>query len=83
MKLYIIAVSAQGDDLIVKNNENMRKAIIPWNMLSCVEPGLKYRSECLAELRRRVDGDPFAEIHVSTEAEALILKATDAAQKLY
>lgn len=83
MENYIITITAEGDDLIVKNNENMRQAGIRWEELSNTAPGLKYRSECIAELRRLVDGDPIAEFTVSPEAEALIEKVTEAARQLY
>lgn len=83
MSNYVMTVIAEGDELIIQNTANNRQAGIRWDVLSNTKPGLKYRNECIAELRRQVDGDPLSDVYISDEAEALIEKATEAARMLY
>lgn len=79
----IITITAEGEDLVIRDSVTQKSARMFWPKLSNTAPGLKYRSECIAVLLRSVGAKPDCEVDVSDEAEQLLTQATEAARRLY
>lgn len=79
-----ISITARGKDLlVVYDPKTGRINTITWMALSNVEPGLKYRTECISHLMRMVEAEADRDVKVDQAAEALIERATIAACVLY
>ena len=80
----IICIVAEGEDLVVHDPFTKKEGRISWPDLSNIAPGLKYRSECINALLNLVNPDSNRRgCNISSGAEALIEKATEAARQLY
>ena len=84
MSTRIISISADGEDIVVRDPMTEKSGRISWPALSNTPPGLKYRNECISILLELVGANSVERgYNVSCDAEKLIEKATDSARLLY